>query len=138
MGEIEANRDYYGPARFDDVTFQLSPRGQQLQARFIENYAERLQENIESEISLPAFSAVSRPEVDSQDQVRKRGAVEFSSGADWPEAPDRTDIQGAVGAARQQGTQRIRAVSDGLESKTKDAKGASEAAADGVKDWGKK
>jgi conjugal transfer mating pair stabilization protein TraG len=135
IGEIEANRDYYGPARFDDITFQLSPRGQQLQARFVESYAERLQENIESEISLPAFSAVSRPEVGSQDQLRERGGVRSSSGADWPEAPDRSDIQSAVGAARQQGTQRIRAVRDQLESKTKDAKGASEEAADGVKDW---
>lgn len=135
MAEIEANRDYYGPARFDDVTFQLSPRGQQLQARFVESYAERLQENIESEISLPAFSAVSRPEVGSQDQVRERGGVRSSSGADWPEAPDRFDIQSAVGAARQQGTQRIRAVRDGLESKTKDAKGASEQAADDIKEW---
>lgn len=138
MGEIEANRDYYGTARFDDVTFQLSPRGQQLQARFVQNYAERLQENIESEISLPAFSAVSRPEVGSQDQVRERGAVRSSSGADWPKAPDRSEIQSAVGTARLQGTERIRAVRDQLESKTKDAKGASEAAADGVKDWGKK
>lgn len=135
MGEIEANRDYYGTARFDDVTFQLSPRGQQLQARFVENYAERLQESIESEISLPAFSAVSRPEVGSQDQVRERGAVRSSSGADWPEAPDRSDIQSAVGAARQLGSQRIRSVRDQLESKTKDAKGASEEGADGVKDW---
>lgn len=135
MAEIEANRDYYGPARFDDVTFQLSPRGQQLQARFVENYAERLQESIESEISLPAFSAVSRPDVGSQDQVRERGAVGFFSGANWPEAPDRSDIQSAVGAARQQGSQRIRAARDQLESKTKDAKGASDEAADGVKDW---
>ena len=135
MGEIEANRDYYGPARFDDVTFQLSPRGQQLQARFVESYAERLQESIESEISLPAFSAANRPDVGSQDQVRERGAVGSSSGADWPEAPDRSDIQSAIGAARQQGSQRIRAVRDQLESKTKDAKGASEEAADGVKDW---
>jgi conjugal transfer mating pair stabilization protein TraG len=138
MGEIEANRDYYGPARFDDVTFQLSPRGQQLQARFVESYAERLHNNIESEISLPPFSAVSRPDFGSQDQVRERGAVGSSSGADWPEAPDRFDIQSAVGAARLQGSQRIRAVRDQLESKTKDAKGASEEAADGVKDWGKK
>jgi conjugal transfer mating pair stabilization protein TraG len=135
MGEIEANRDYYGPARFDDVTFQLSPRGQQLQARFVESYAERLQESIESGISLPAFSAVNRPDVGSQDQVRERGAVGSPSGADWPEAPDRSDIQSAIGAARQQGSQRIRAVRDQLESKTKDAKGASEEAADGVKDW---
>lgn len=31
MAEIEANRDYYGLGRFDDIGFQMSQRGQQLQ-----------------------------------------------------------------------------------------------------------
>jgi conjugal transfer mating pair stabilization protein TraG len=30
--EIERNRDFYGNVRFDDLTFQLSPEGQALQA----------------------------------------------------------------------------------------------------------
>jgi conjugal transfer mating pair stabilization protein TraG len=38
--EIERNRDFYGNVRFDDVTFQLSPEGQALQAKFIQSYAE--------------------------------------------------------------------------------------------------
>src|SRR3546814_13129841 len=41
MAELEANRDYYGPARFDDINFQMSAQGQQLQARFGESYAAR-------------------------------------------------------------------------------------------------
>src|SRR3546814_10438810 len=47
MAEMEANRDYYGPVRFDDIEFQMSARGQQLQSRFVESYAERLQDAIE-------------------------------------------------------------------------------------------
>jgi conjugal transfer mating pair stabilization protein TraG len=135
MGEIEANRDYYGPARFDDITFQLSPRGQHLQARFVESYAERLQENIESEISLPPFASVSRPELGSPDQVRVRGSVGYSGGANVSEGPDRSDIAGQVEQARQEGRQRIGTVRDQLERKTKEAKGASEEAADEVKEW---
>lgn len=135
MGELEANRDYYGPARFDDLTFQLSPRGQQLQARFVESYAERLQDNIESEISLPPFASVSRPELGSRDQVRARGAVGASRGANVSEGPGPSDIAGQVEQAREQGRQRIGTVRDQLERKTKGAKGASEEAADDVKEW---
>lgn len=135
MGEIEANRDYYGPARFDDITFQLSPRGQQLQARFVESYAERLQDNIESEISLPPFAPVSRPEFGSRDQVRSRGAVAVSRGANVSEGPDPSDIASQVEQARQQGSRRIGSVRDELERKTNEAKGASEEAADEVKEW---
>jgi conjugal transfer mating pair stabilization protein TraG len=32
LAEIERNRDFYGNVRFDDVSFQLSPEGQALQA----------------------------------------------------------------------------------------------------------
>lgn len=135
MAEIEGNRDYYGPARFDDITFQMSPRGQQLQSRFVESYAERLQEEIAGEISLPPFAAVTRPDVGSRDEVRERGAVGSASGVNLPQTPDRSDIQSEVAAARQQGRQRIGAVRDQLDSKTKDAKGASEEAADEVKNW---
>lgn len=135
MGEIEANRDYYGAARFDDITFQLSPRGQQLQARFVESYAERLQDTIESEISLPPFASVSRPELGSRDQVRARGTVGASRGANVSEGPDPSDIASQVEQARQQGRQRIGTVRDQLERKTNKAKGASEEAADEVKEW---
>lgn len=138
MGEIEANRDYYGPTRFDDITFQLSPRGQQLQARFVESYAERLQENIESEISLPSVTAVSRPDVASRDEVRERESVGTAGGANLPNSSDRTSIKTEVDQAREQGRERIGVVRDQLDRKTQSARGASEEAADEVKEWGKK
>jgi hypothetical protein len=66
MAEIEANRDYYGPVRFDDINFQMSAQGQQLQARFVETYADRLHDQIEGELTLPEFAPVSRPGVAGQ------------------------------------------------------------------------
>src|SRR3546814_8825214 len=60
MAELEANRDYYGPARFDDINFQMSAQGQQLQARFVESYADRLHDDIEGKLTLPEFEPVDR------------------------------------------------------------------------------
>src|SRR5690606_12135940 len=48
--EIKSNRDYYGNARFDYVTFQLSPEGQALQAKFVESYAEQLRDGIDDRL----------------------------------------------------------------------------------------
>jgi conjugal transfer mating pair stabilization protein TraG len=56
LAEIERNRDFYGNVRFDDVTFQLSPEGQALQAKFIEGYAEQLRDGIEDRLVLPPES----------------------------------------------------------------------------------
>ena len=136
MAEIEANRDYYGPVRFDDIEFQMSARGQQLQSRFVESYADRLQDDIEADLSLPDFAPVSRPGIGSAGQVRARGAVGSAGGPSMPDAPDRSDITDEVERVRQQGRGRIGTVGGYLDRRTQGATGASEEAADEVKEWG--
>jgi len=136
MAEIESNRDYYGPVRFDDIEFQMSARGQQLQSRFVESYADRLQDDIEADLSLPDFAAVSRPGIGSAGQVRARGAVGSVGGPSMPDAPDRSDITDEVERVRQQGRGRIGTVRGYLDRQTQGATGASEEAADEVKEWG--
>ncbi|MFC3097117.1 conjugal transfer protein TraG N-terminal domain-containing protein [Alteraurantiacibacter palmitatis] len=135
MAEMEANRDYYGPVRFDDIEFQMSARGQQLQSRFVESYADRLQDNIEADLSLPDFAPVSRPGIGSAGQVRARGAVGSAGGPSMPDAPDRSDITDEVERVRQQGRGRIGTVRGYLDFQTQGATGASEEAADNVKEW---
>ena len=135
MAEIEANRDYYGPVRFDDIEFQMSARGQQLQSRFVESYADRLQDDIEADLSLPDFAPVSRPGIGSAGQVRARGAVGSAGGPSMPDAPDRSDITDEVERVRQQGRGRIGTVRGYLDRQTQGATGASEEAADDVKEW---
>src|SRR3546814_2705831 len=73
MAWLEANRDYYGLARFDDIKFQMSAQGQQLQSRFVESYADRLHDDSEGKLTLPEFAPVSRPAVASPGDVRARG-----------------------------------------------------------------
>ena len=136
MAEMEANRDYYGPVRFDDIEFQMSARGQQLQSRFVESYAERLQDDIEADLSLPDFAPVSRPGIGSAGQVRARGAVGSAGGPSMPDTPDRSDITDEVERVRQQGRGRIGTVRGYLDRQTQGATGASEEAADEVKEWG--
>tara|TARA_R100001198_G_scaffold30714_1_gene16242 strand:- start:28711 stop:31422 length:2712 start_codon:yes stop_codon:yes gene_type:complete len=136
MAEIESNRDYYGPVRFDDIEFQMSARGQQLQSRFVESYADRLQDDIEADLSLPDFAAVSRPGIGSAGQVRARGAVGSAGGPSMPDAPDRSDITDEVERVRQQGRGRIGTVRGYLDRQTQGATGANEEAADEVKEWG--
>jgi conjugal transfer mating pair stabilization protein TraG len=135
MAEIESNRDYYGPVRFDDIEFQMSARGQQLQSRFVESYADRLQDDIEADLSLPDFAPVSRPGIGNAGQVRARGAVGPVGGPSMPDAPDRSDITDEVERVRQQGHGRIGTVRGYLDRQTQGATGASEEAADDVKEW---
>jgi len=135
MAEMEANRDYYGPVRFDDIEFQMSARGQQLQSRFVESYADRLQDDIEADLSLPDFAPVSRPGIGSAGQVRARGAVGSAGGPSMPDAPDRSDITDEVERVRRQGRGRIGTVRTYLDRQTEGATGASEEAADDVKEW---
>ncbi|WP_102155072.1 conjugal transfer protein TraG N-terminal domain-containing protein [Tsuneonella flava] len=135
MAEMEANRDYYGPVRFDDIEFQMSARGQQLQSRFVESYADRLQDDIEADLSLPDFAPVSRPGIGSAGQVRARGAVGSAGIPSMPNAPDRSDITDEVERVRQQGRGRIGTVRGYLDRQTQGATGASEEAADDVKEW---
>jgi len=135
MAEIEGNRDYYGPVRFDDIEFQMSARGQQLQSRFVESYADRLQDDIEADLSLPDFAPVSRPEIGNAGQVRARGAFGSASGPSMPDAPDLSDITDEVERVRRQGRGRIGTVRGYLDGQTEGATGASEEAADEVKEW---
>jgi len=135
MAEIEANRDYYGPVRFDDIEFQMSARGQQLQSRFVESYADRLQDDIEADLSLPDFAPVSRPGIGSAGQVRARGTVGSTGGPSMLDAPDRSDITDEVERVRRQGRGRIGTVRGYLDGQTEGATGASEEAADAIKEW---
>ena len=70
MAEMESNRDFYGNARFDDVDFQLSAEGQELQSRFVAGYADRLHEDIEGKLTMPEFAPVQRPSIGSAGDVR--------------------------------------------------------------------
>ena len=135
MAEIEANRDYYGPVRFDDIDFQMSARGQQLQARFVEGYADRLNDEISGDLVLPASASIARPSVSSAESVR--GSVRLSGVPGSLNAPssEREDIARDVDRVQQQGDRRIGTVKGYLDGKTRDAKGASAEAADDVKEW---
>jgi conjugal transfer mating pair stabilization protein TraG len=134
MAEIEANRDYYGPVRFDDINFQLSPKGQQLQARFVETYADRLHDQIEGDLGLPEFAPVTRPGVAGPGSVRSHGPRGGGSGAEVPTV-DPSAIGDEVRAAQAGGRTRIGQTRGNLEGVTRGAKGASEEAADEVKEW---
>ena len=135
MAEIEANRDYYGPVRFDDIAFQMSPAGQQLQARFVASYAERLHHDIEGEIALPAAAPISRPGVGSRGDVR--GSVRLGSVpgnlSNPSSAPD--DIGRAVDRVQSRGGDRVDSVGGYLDRRTRNARGATEEAADEIKEW---
>ena len=137
MGEIDANRDYYGQARFDDIDFQMSAKGQQLQARFVEGYADQLHDEVASDLSLPAFAPVSKPSVGGAGDVR--GSVSLSQSGRGPASGSSNDgsIADEVGSVQERGRQRIGTVKGYLGGQTKGAKGASEKAADDVKEWGK-
>ena len=134
LGEIERNRDFYRGARFDDVTFQLSPDGQALQAKFIEGYAEQLRDQIDDRLVLTPGDAVVPPSVTGPGSVRDRAQVGegvlqhiFDGNA------------GSIGEEVQQaqvdGRRSIGGMKDQLNSVTKRANGASEGGADDVKEW---
>ncbi|VVT00670.1 conjugal transfer protein TraG N-terminal domain-containing protein [Erythrobacter sp. EC-HK427] len=135
MAEIEANRDYYGPVRFDDIGFQMSPAGQQLQARFVASYAEQIHAAIEGELAFPETAPVARPDIDSRGDVR--GSVRIGSvPSGLSGSPvSRGDIGERVGRAQDRGGERVDRVSDYLDGRTRNARGASAEAADGIKEW---
>lgn len=135
MAELEANRDYYGPVRFDDINFQMSAQGQQLQARFVESYADRLHDDIERQLTLPEFAPVSRPAVTSQGSVRAHGPSGGGGSGSLGAAPDTSGIRHEVRAARARGRGRIGQSRDNLDDVTRGAKGATEEVADDVKEW---
>ena len=135
MGEIERNRDYYGNARFDDVAFQMSAEGQELQARFVDGYADRLQTDIEDKLVLPEFAPVSRPA--TRNAAGVRSGISLSGGGHGPvgAALDNNAMHSEVAETQARGRQRIEAVKRYTDKQTKKAKGASAKAADDIKEW---
>ncbi|MXO71770.1 conjugal transfer protein TraG N-terminal domain-containing protein [Alteraurantiacibacter buctensis] len=135
LAEIEANRDYYGPVRFDDIAFQMSGQGRQLQARFIEDYSGRIREDIAEELVLPSAPPVSRPGIGSAGDVR--GSERIGGVPQGLPDPDdrRTEIGDEVDRVQQQGDQRLGTVRVHLRELTNNARGASAEAADEVKEW---
>ena len=137
LGELEANRDFYGNARFDDIDFQLSAKGQELQARFVQGYADRLHDEIENNLTLPKFAPVAKPSATGPDSLRRSAGV---TSVPAPPAGSR-DIVAAksiateVGKAQENGKRRVGVVRGNLSAGTSDARGASAEAADAVKEW---
>lgn len=134
LAEIESNRDFYGNARFDDVTFQLSPEGQALQAKFIESYAEQLRDGIDDRLVLVPGQPVSRPAVSGAGSLRGRAQT---GGWDSRSVPRVVggDLHEEVERAQAAGRQKITGSRGRLDAITKGAQGASAEAADDVKEW---
>lgn len=134
LAEIESNRDFYGNARFDDVTFQLSPEGQALQAKFIESYAEQLRDGIDERLVLVPGQPVSRPAVSGAGSVRGRAQTGGGDSGSVPRVGG-GDLRGEVQRAQAAGRQKITGSRGRLDAITKGAQGASAEAADDVKEW---
>ncbi|MFS0851494.1 conjugal transfer protein TraG N-terminal domain-containing protein [Novosphingobium panipatense] len=134
LAEIDRNRDFYGNVRFDDVTFQLSPEGQALQAKFIEGYAEQLRDGIEDRLVLAPGQPVSHPTISGAGSVRGRAQTGRGGSGTVPQVGIdniRDEVQGAQAAGRQ----KISGSRGRLDVVTKGAQGASAEAADDVKEW---
>jgi len=134
LSEIESNRDFYGNARFDDVTFQLSPEGQALQAKFIESYAEQLRDGIDDRLVLAPGLPVSRPAISSAGSVRDRAQTGGGGSGSVPRVGG-GDLREEVQRAQTAGHQKITGSRGRLDAITKGAQGASAEAADDVKEW---
>lgn len=134
LAEIESNRDYYGNARFDDVTFQLSAEGQALQAKFVESYAEQLRDGIDDRLVLATGLPVSRPAISSAGSVRGRAQTGGGDSGSVPRV-GAGDIHEEVQRAQASGRQKIAGSRARLDAITKGAQGASAEAADDVKEW---
>jgi conjugal transfer mating pair stabilization protein TraG len=134
LAEIESNRDFYGTARFDDVTFQLSPEGQALQAKFIESYAEQLRDGIDDRLVLVPGQPVSHPAVSGAGSVRGRAQTGGGDSGSVPRVGG-GDLREEVQRAQAAGRQKITGSKGRLDAITKGAQGASAEAADDVKEW---
>ena len=135
LGEMERNRDFYRNARFDDIDFQLSAEGQALQARFVDSYADTLREGIEDKLVLAPGKPISKPSVSSAADVRGNSKVGTGGGQPAEGHATPGSVRGEVKAAQQSGRKRIDTIRDYLDGTTKGAQGASEEAADAVKEW---
>ena len=134
LAEIESNRDFYGNVRFDDVTFQLSPEGQALQAKFIESYADQLRDGIDDRLVLAPGLPVSRPAVSGAGSVRNQAQTGGKGSGSVPRA-GAGDLHDEVQRAQAAGRQRIGGSRARLDAVTNEARGASAEAADDVKEW---
>ncbi len=132
--EIERNRDFYGSVRFDDVAFQVSPEGQALQAKFIESYAEQLRDGIQDHLVLAPGQSVSRPNISGADTVRSRASIGGGIPSSVPQV-DTNGIRDEVERVQGSGRQRIGESREHLDTVTRRARGASDKAADDVKEW---
>ncbi|QWT14448.1 conjugal transfer protein TraG N-terminal domain-containing protein [Sphingobium xenophagum] len=134
LAEIESNRDFYSNARFDDVTFQLSPEGQALQAKFIGSYAEQLRNGIDERLVLVPGQPVSRPAVTGAGSVRRQAQTGGGDSGSVPRVGG-GDVREDVQRAQAAGRQKITDSWGRLDAITKGAQGASAEAADDVKEW---
>ncbi|MGI9376502.1 MAG: conjugal transfer protein TraG N-terminal domain-containing protein [Tsuneonella suprasediminis] len=134
LAEIESNRDFYGNVRFDDVTFQLSPEGQALQAKFIEGYAEQVRDGIEDRLVLASGQPVAYPAISGAESLRAR-AQTGGGGSGTVSQVGVGDIPGEVQRAQAAGRRKISGSRGRLDAVTKGAQGASAEAADDVKEW---
>ena len=134
LAEIESNRDFYGNARFDDITFQLSPEGQALQAKFIESYAEQLRDGIDDRLVLAPGLPVSRPAISSADLVRGQAQTGGGGSGSVPRV-GADGLHEEVQRAQAAGRQKITGSRRRLDAITMGAQGASAEAADEVKEW---
>jgi conjugal transfer mating pair stabilization protein TraG len=134
IGEIERNRDFYRGSRFDDVTFQLSPEGQALQAKFIEGYADRLRDQIDESLMLVPGAPITRPSIANPAAVRDRAQIGGAVPQIIPH-PATGDIRDEVERAQAGGHKSIGEMKNQLNTVTKGASGASAGNADDVKEW---
>ena len=113
----------------------MSARGQQLQARFVESYADQFNAEIAGDLVLPPSAPVARPSVSSAESVR--GSVQLGGvpGSLSTPSSEREDIARDVDRVQRRGEQSIGSIKGYLDGKTRDAKGASAEAADDVKEW---
>lgn len=136
MAEIENNRDYYGDVRFDDTTFQLSPKGQALQRKFVESYAGEIKSEVEGELVLPPVAPIGSPSVSTPASVRRAAPLgPVPDPGELPQSPAPSTIHDEVVGQQGAGRQRIGGNRTRLEGVTGGAKGASAEAADEVKEW---
>lgn len=129
LGEMDRNRDFYGQARFDDTAFQLSPKGQALQGKFIESYTDKIRIEVSGSLTLPASAPIEHPPGRPTASVSGRGKRLDNTLAETPSLHD--DVLRAQDAGRH----RIAAQRSELDDLTRGARGASAKAADEAKKW---
>jgi conjugal transfer mating pair stabilization protein TraG len=135
MAEIETNRDYYGNARFDDTGFQLSTKGQALQRKFIESYADRIKAGVEDQLKLkPSEPFVSRS-YSNGPTAPQLGTVTPAHQLIAKDAPTAGSIHDEVAEQQRSGSMRIASEQSVLANLSNDATGASATNAKKPKKW---